>query len=49
MIDGIWRAVTLTEEKLFMGFKGNPPSQKIYSGTNFLEIPYDIYKKIKKK
>jgi len=49
MIDGLWRAATLTEEKFFIGFKGDPPSPKIYSGTNFLEIPYNIYKKIEKK
>jgi hypothetical protein len=43
-IDGMWRINNLMDEP--------PPSEnppKKYLGTNFLEIPYNIYKKIRKK
>jgi hypothetical protein len=40
IIDGLWRANNMMIDNL-------PP--KKYLGTNFLEIPYNIYKKIRKK
>ena len=54
MIDGLWRANKLMEDRPWKvkSIEGEPIveySSKRYSGTNFLEIPYDIYKKIKKK
>jgi hypothetical protein len=44
IIDGIWRINKLMDE---LPPEKNPSDR--YLGTNFLEIPYGIYKKIRKK